>query len=246
MPSPLSEPAAHHEALAYDRLQRNPRPVFSLRHSLSVASNGLHLTRVWRAVGDAALATETVHWQHGLQHTEATQTTLSETAQARTEGPRVQTLLSSPRTNGVQRERWLDLPHPAVTLAAMPLFIAQHWDALRAGESRLASYLVLKVQRAATVRVQRAVPKGVNDLAGQRWVVGVTPTNPLLRWIFGSTLYELHPERPELLAIDGLLDPRDLKPNGRWREYLGRIEFAEPVDLSAALSVPALQQGGQP
>jgi len=230
------------EALAFDRLQRNPRPIFALSHSLRVAPNGLRLTRVWRAVGDTALATETVHWQNGLQHTEATQTTLAETAQAHTEGNRVKTLLTSSRTNAIQRERWFDLPHPAVTLAAMPLFIAQHWDALRAGESKLASYLVLKVQRAATVRVQRTVAE---DFSGKHWVVGATPTNPLLRWIFGSTLYEMHPDRPELLAIDGLLDPRDLKPSGRWREYLGRIEFTEPVDLSAALTVSALKHGDQ-
>lgn len=235
-------PCTLNEALAFDRLQSNPRPVFALSHSLRVTPNGLHLTRVWRAVGDAALATETVHWKNGLQHTEAIQITLAETAQARTEGNRVETLLTSPRTNGVLRERCLDLPYPAVTLAAMPLFIAQHWDALRAGESKLASYLVLKVQRAATVRVQRKVAKGLSD---QHWVVGVTPTNPLLRWLFGSTLYELNTDPPELLAIDGLLDPRDLKPNGRWREYLGRIEFAKPVDLSVALTVSALQHGGQ-
>lgn len=242
MPSLFSEQASHQTALAYDRLQRNPRPVFALQHSLTAAPDGLHLTRVWRAVGDAALATETVHWQQGLLQVEATQPTLAETALARMEGSRVQTLLTSHQTNALPRERWLDLPYPAVTLSAMPLFIAQHWEALRVGETRLASYLVLKVQRAATVRVERAESRGA---AGNRLVVGVTPTNPLLRWIFGSTLYELHSERPELLAIDGLLDPRDLKPNGRWREYLGRIEFAGPVDLSLALAAPALGSGSR-
>jgi hypothetical protein len=202
MPSLLSEQASHQTALAYDRQQRNPRPVFALQRSLTAAPDGLHLTRVWRAVGDAALATETVHWQQGLLQAEATQPSLAETA----------------------------------------LFIAQHWEALRVGEMRLASYLVLKVQRVATVQVERAEPRGA---ACNRLVVSVTPTNPLLRWIFGSTLYELHSERPELLAMDGLFDPRDLKPNGRWREYLGRFEFAELVDLSPALSDPALGSGGQ-
>lgn len=231
------------EALAYDRQQTNLRPVFALSHSVEATSDGVRLTRVWRGVGHAALATETVHWQQGLRFAEATQSTLSETALVRMEGRRAHTVLTSPKTRSEPRERGLDLPHPAVTLAAMPLFIAQHWQALRHGEERLASYLVLKVQRAASVRVQRTTQRRPDP---NRWVVGVTPTNPLLRWIFGSTLYELHPDRPELLAIDGLLDPRDLKPNGRWREYLGRVEFVEPVDLSVALTVPALQHGGQP
>jgi hypothetical protein len=213
------------EALAYDRQQRNRRAIFALQHRVLWASTGIHLQRQWLGVAAQTVATEAVHWQDGLRQVDAEQVSLSETTQAHIDGQRALTLLSSPRTDMKPRERALVLPHAPVTLAAMPLFIAQHWQALQAGDRLRASYLVLKVQRAATVTVQRVpAPQGQTHIS-------VSPTNPLLRAIFGSTRYEFEDQRPALLAVDGLLDPRDLRPSGRWREYLGRIEFSAAVGL---------------
>ena len=136
--------------------------------------------------------------------------------------------LRSPKTGAQERVRQLVLPHAAVTLASLPFLIAQHWSALAQGDALPASYLVLKVQRAATVRLQRVGPATGNEL-----IIAATPANPVLRWIFGSTRCVFDADAPRLRRIEGLLDPRDLKPNGRWREYLGTLEFAQPLDLSA-------------
>lgn len=215
-------------ALAYDRRLRNARPLFSLEHRLQASADGLRLQRCWTAVGALPVATESLLWRGGLQQVETELPSLPEIAQAHVKGLQVHTVLRSPRTTATERQRTLTLRHPAVTLGSMPLFIAQHWATLLRGEPCWASYLVLKVQRAAAVRVQRiASPRGETRIA-------VTPGNWLLRAVFGSTVFRFEGSEPALIAIDGLLDPRDLQHNGRWRETLGRIVFSSPVDLRAA------------
>lgn len=70
-------------------------------------------------------------------------------------------------------------------------------------------------------------------VAKNELVIAATRANPVLRWIFGSTRCIFDVGAPRLRRIERLLDPRDLKPNGRWHEYLGTIEFTQPLELSA-------------
>ncbi len=227
----LNAPAAA-EGLAFDRALRNRRPVFGLRQTLTPEGTGWRSERTWTGIGPEPIARETVLWADGLQSVETDMPSLGEVARAEVLGQeggryRLRTTLRSDRTRGQQRESTLDLPHPPVTLASLPLFVAAHWDRLAGRETLRASYLVLKVQRAATVSL--VLEPG--EAGASR--VRVTPQNWLLRAIFGSTVLHMAGERPVLTRLDGLLDPRDLRPNGRWREYLGTIEWQRPWDLRA-------------
>jgi hypothetical protein len=226
-------PAEHRSiALAFDRSRRNRRPAFALQQTLQRFPDGAwHSQRQWQGVGIDAVASETIVWRDGLVESHSEQTSIEEVAMATVRGVACRTLLRSGKTGGGRRERELVLPHPAVTLGSLPLFIAQHWAELVDGQSIAASYLVLKVQRAARVQLART-----SDGSARELVIAATPANPLLRWIFGSTLCVFTPDAPRLLRIEGLLDPRDLKANGRWREYLGSIEFDQPLDLSGLAS----------
>lgn len=216
------------EAQAYDRSRGNRRLAFVLQQSLERLSDGTwQARREWRAVGPDVVAAETVLWRQGLVESATEQAAIGETARAAVQGGDCRCVLRGPRTGGAERERVLRLPHAAVTLGSLPLFIAQHWSALLGGAAVPASYLVLKVQRAATVQLRRASAAQTGELA-----IDATPANPLLRWIFGSTRCVFAADSPRLLRIEGLLDPRDVRTNGRWIEYLGSIEFAEPLDLS--------------
>ncbi len=218
------------QALAYDRRFGNRRPVYEMKHRLERHGDGPWIaTREWRAAGAVTVASETVEWQHGLLRTTGHSPSLDESFEARIEQQACHSQLTSHKTLGQPRQRTIHLPHAPVTLAAMPLFIAQHWARLCAGQAVDASYLVLKVQRAATVRVSAGA---VN--AAER-AVDVTPRNLLLRALFGTTSFVFAEQAPLLRRIEGLLDPRDLKPNGRWIEYLGTVEFDKPVDLSGLM-----------
>ena len=215
------------EALVFDGTHRSRRPVFALmQHLQRLADGRWQACREWRGVGDDLIAHEQVWWQRGLQRSVGELPAIGEQTQAVCAERGCLTALRSHRTGGVSRERSLTLPHAAATLGSMPLLIAQQWTTLMRGRPVLASYLVLKVQRAATVRLRRE-----STVAGQT-VVAVTPTNLLLRALFGSTRYVFETDTPRLLRIEGLLDPRDLKPNGRWREYRGTIAFGTALDLS--------------
>lgn len=220
------------EGLAFDRALRNRRPVFGLRQTLAPEGTGWRSERTWTGIGPEAIARETVLWDQGLRSVQTEQHSLGEVARADVLGLeggryRLRTTLRSDRTRGQTRESTLDLPHPPVTLASLPLFVAAHWNRLAAGETLRASYLVLKVQRAATVSL--ALERGEAGASEVR----VTPDNWLLRAIFGSTVLHMADNRPVLTRLDGLLDPRDLRPGGRWREYLGTIEWQRPWDLQA-------------
>lgn len=231
----LTETAGLHDtetrALAYDGRIRNRRPVYELLHRLERNSDGAWIaTRDWRAAGAVTVASETVEWQHGLLRTQGQSPSLDESFDARIEQQTCHSQLTSHKTLGQPRQRTINLPHAPVTLAAMPLFIAQHWARLCAGQAVDASYLVLKVQRAATVRVSAGAANAADR------VVDVTPRNLLLRALFGTTRFVFAEQAPLLRRIEGLLDPRDLKPNGRWIEYLGTVEFDEPVDLNGLMA----------
>lgn len=217
------------DAWAFDRARLNRQPAFAMQQTLQPREDGAWLShRQWRGIGTEAVETETIVWRDGLVESRCEQGSIEETARATAQGGECKTVLCSSETGRQDRERSLALPHPPVTLASVPLFIAKHWAGLIDGDMVPASYLVLKVQRAATVHLQRT-----SDRSAREVVIAATPANPVLRWIFGSTFCFFEADAPRLVRVEGLLDPRDLKPNGRWLEYLGTIEFGQPLDLSA-------------
>ncbi len=231
MDTSLARPLSLAEGLAYDRALGNRRAAFSLTQSLAADGRGWRSVRTWTGIRGEVLATENLFWDQGLRSVTCDLPTIGESTEAEVGASsggafEVTTRLRSRRTQGQTRTATLSLPHPPVTLASLPLFVAAHWPRLLAGDTLPASYLVLKVQRAATVTMRlEAAPEGGS-------VVRVTPRNLILRAIFGSTCLFLDPHRPVLRRLEGLLDPRDLKPGGRWIEYLGRIEFDKPWDLT--------------
>lgn len=216
------------EAWAFDRKRHNRRPAFALQQSLQRLPDGKWQSRrEWCGVGTDLVARETILWHSGLLESIGEQPSIEETTRASMADGRCRCSLRSPKTGAAERMKVLSLPHPAVTLASLPLFIAQHWAALLQGASVPASYLVLKVQRAATVDLHRVVAAGSDEVA-----IDATPTHLLLRWIFGSTRCVFDADAPRLRRVEGLLDPRDFKSNGRWHEYLGTVEFQQALDFS--------------
>lgn len=221
------------QAWAYDRSLRNRRPVFAMTQHVSGAGDSWHTERTWAGAGPQTLAVESTQHHRGALCVSTELATLNEYGaadildSAAGTGCQVFTRLRSDRTGGQVRERTLHTPYPVVTLASLPVFVARHWERLVRGQALAASYLVLKVQRAATVDVQwlSTAPQGAH--------VAVTPRNWLLRSIFGSTRLYVQGGAPVFTRQEGLLDPRDLRPNGRWKEYLGTLEFDQPWDLTA-------------
>jgi hypothetical protein len=123
-------------------------------------------------------------------------------------------------------ERSERVVHPPLSLATLPWQIAAQRRALLAGKAVRMTYPVLKVQRSATVRLAYAA-------TGDGAQVSVTPVNPLLRVLFGATVLSFDADLTEWRGYAGLLDPRDRKRSGRWRDYLGRITLDKPMNLSA-------------
>ncbi|MBA4071279.1 MAG: hypothetical protein C0497_05490 [Gemmatimonas sp.] len=138
------------DALAYDRRQRNRRPVFALTEHLVLLFDGhWRARREWRGVGSELIASEDVSWHAGLTESNGELPSIAETTHARCIDSGCHTTLRSHKTSAVSRERVLSLPHQAVTLGSLPLLVAQHWTPLLFGVPLPASYLVLQVQRAA-------------------------------------------------------------------------------------------------
>lgn len=126
--------------------------------------------------------------------------------------------------DGNVSEREETIRHPLLSLSALPWLIASQKDQLMSGQAVLMTYPVLKVQRSATVRLWLVPAEGLTQVL-------VSPTNPILQLIFGSTKVALNDDLTEWHGYEGLLDPRDRKANGRWRDVLGRIEFEDPIKL---------------
>lgn len=221
------------QAFAYDRMLTNRRPVFEMRQIVNAAENSWHTERVWTAVGSDIVAREQSQKHAGALHISTELPTLNEYASAdiavnpSASSAQVFTRLSSDRTRGQLRERKLDIAYPLVTLGTLPLFVAENWERLLRDETMPASYLVLKVQSAATLDLQWLPkhPQGAH--------VAVTPRNWVLRAIFGSTRLYTQGHQPIFLKQEGLFDPRDLRSSGRWKEYLGVLEFESPWDLTS-------------
>ncbi len=234
-PSRCADTALNHlaRARAYDRRNANQRAVFALAHWLEpLSAERWRIVRRWTGVGDELLTEETVHWcaRQGLLKTLAHSPSMGERLEAvrRTDGDASRIRLDTLRVAAAGTEpvhRTLALSHAPLTLASAPLEIAASWSELLKGQRLRRRFLVLKVQRHAAVELRML------QTDGRRVVVEVTPVAWPLRWLFGSTHYHFDRAALALDAIDGLLDPRDRRGNGRWREYLGRIEFATPVPL---------------
>jgi hypothetical protein len=229
-------------ALAYDRALRNPRPVFALTEELAEEVAGVgtfwRLQRRWTGAGASPIAWESVLWRDGLRESRSEQASIGESTAVTLAGRIATVALTSHRTGGVERLHHLKLPHPAVTPASLPLFIAQNWAQLAAGRSVRASYLVVKLPWATTVALRRVQgEEGVSVL--------VIPANPILRLMFGAARYDFQQEdAPVLRRIHGVLDPRDLGRRWGWREYQGMIAYETPLDLRGPAA--RFQFGGAP
>jgi hypothetical protein len=229
-PSQTVDTAAHQGAAwAYDRKIANRRPMFMMKQVLTDDTESITTERLWYGAGQQIVCREKAVWADHLASVATEMPFLAEQAHADIYDDQCSTKLKSHKTQHLHRERLIVLPYEAVTLATVPLMIAREWHALQNRQTLMASYLVLKVQRAASVRLE------CTSISAKECMISVTPTNLLLRAIFGSTVYVFEADRPRLLRMEGLLDPRDTKPNQRWIEYMGRIEFESPLDLSALM-----------
>lgn len=214
-------------AWAYDRQNSNRRPIFKMTQAITHDHAHIRTERQWQGVGEQVVCQEKAVWTNRLTSVSSEMPFLAEQTHAEIKSDQCATWLKSHKTQHQQREKSFILPHEPITLATGPLMIAREWEALQNKQILMASFLVLKVQRAATVRIQ------CTKITASECTISVTPTNVLLRAIFGSTLFVFEANSPRLLRVEGLLDPRDTKPNKRWREYMGSIEFESPFDLSA-------------
>lgn len=226
LPIPPGPPATA-DGLAYLDGHASRRPVWAVSLSAGHEAGGVMLARRFRGIGP--VSEEVARWDRaaGLCRLEARQPHLGEEASATVEAAgtglwRVRYALAR---DGQVREGVERVSLPLVSLAALPLFAAGQAAALLAGRVVKARFPVLKVMRSATValRASRAAGQGVE--------VAVTPTNPLLRLLFGTTTYAFTADMGALTGYRGLLDPRDRKADGRWHEYLGRVELDRPLPL---------------
>lgn len=162
-------------ALVFDRRHANRRPIFTLKHRFSASPDGnWHCEREWRGVEAAPIVMEYSRFERGVLHVTSSLPSLNESSSALAqEQGHCTTTLTSHKTGGSLRKRELQLSYAAVAIGTMPFFIASHWSALMYGRSLKASYLVLKVQRAATVRVEKAVDYPLNK--GEVAIAGDCP-----------------------------------------------------------------------
>jgi hypothetical protein len=229
------------DALAFDRRNANRRPVFSLNHRLQANdSESCTVVREWHAAAGYPVFRESADWtrDHGLIAVNTDAPSLEERARAQINGNEAVMTLCSPRTGRLERHHKVTLAHPAITLASAPLAIAAAWSELREGKLLKRSYLVLKVQRVATVNMR------LTQIDDAEAVVEITPAAWPLRLLFGSTRFVFAPADLTLLRVEGLLDPRDYRfvPRGRWREYFGEIVFHRAIAFADAPSAGRLRQ----
>lgn len=218
-------------ALAYDRRHANQRAVFGMTHALEEAADGTwSLTRRWSGIADEVLCEEQVRWHptHGLLETVAFSPSMGERLDARRvmDAAMGTPVFATRRVSGSDAptiDRQLTLPRRGFTLASAPLEIASAWSALLRGERLRRQFLVLKVQRHAAVDLEAIA------MDDQNVAIALTPVSWPLRWLFGRTVFHFRRDGIALCSIDGLLDPRDRRRNGRWHEYLGRVAFETPI-----------------
>lgn len=216
-------------ASVHDRRHHAGRAIFDYRLQISQSGEQqFQASRHWQGVAGAPpVALEQLAWSAaaGLQHASYEQPHLQESASLQLQAGAAHTRLRSHRTGYREQERLLALPRPPVTLLSALFEIARHWPALRAGKPLQLAYAVLKVQAqtGVTLRLQQQ---------GGHSVVQLMPDNWFWRLLFGATVFHFAGDKPRLTAIDGLLEPRDLNRRGKYIEYLGRVDFAAPLDLT--------------
>jgi len=225
---PQGDPAARTAGHAYLGSHVSRRPIWSVELSAEAAAGKGRATRRFLGLGGSIVSEEVsvLSQECSLLQVTARQPHLGEEALAHIYptdniGSTIHYRL---RVNGALRERNERVQLPVVTLSFLPLFAGLHAAELLAGRVIKARFPVLKVMRSATVVLQAHPVLGGAD-------VKVTPTHPLLRLLFGTTVYRFDKSLAALLGYRGLLDPRDRKHNGRWHEYLGSIDLVRPLPL---------------
>jgi hypothetical protein len=217
--------------VALDIKKQSSRPEFSFLLNAERMPNGeFTLKRSWYGVGAELVAQETCVWEHsGLIQAAMAQPHIHEQASASCTGRSCQMVLTSRKKQADQREKTVQTAYPAVTLLSVICDIAANWDSLLKGESLIRSYLVLKVQAYTGVALTASRKNGLVYIA-------MTPLNWFWRAIFGATEFVFKDGAPVLLAINGLIEPRDIARSGRYVEYLANCDLSEPVDLSLLLT----------
>lgn len=114
---------------------------------------------------------------------------------------------------------------PLIPVSAMPIYAVHHRDALRRQGAQIIRYPVLKVKRSAAIRIKIGETSGCSEVLA-------TPTNLLLRALFGTTSFRFDAGMDLFQSYNGVLDPRDRRRNGRWFEYRGSIELPEGLALA--------------
>jgi len=216
---------------AYDVSYQSLRPIFSATISYQKISDKIIAKRVWSGIGSEPVAQETLVWseQSGLLSAGMCQHYLHEEAEIEKNANELRFLLSSHRTEYNHKILIKYVEKIVVTLLSMPLEIVKHWEQLIAGEPFDCSYAVMKVQNHTAVSVKM-------ESDSLQSVVSVTPRNPVWRYIFGSMKFVFEKNRPLLKEIHGLIEPRDHKKNGKYKEYVGTLMLDTPLDIGQIIT----------
>lgn len=215
---------------AYDASYQSMRPIFSCEISYQKINDRIVVKRVWSGVASEIVAKETLVWSErdGLLRASMCQHYLREEGALERNGNKVRFVLSSHKTQYNQKVCNMRIDKLLVTLLSMPLEIVRNWEQLKAGRSFDRSYVVLKVQNHTGVRFKM-------DDGNHQSIVSVTPLNPVWRYIFGPLKFVFEKDKPLLKEICGLIEPRDHKMNGKYKEYVGFFRFDTPLDLGQAI-----------
>lgn len=202
----------------------NGRALFRLEHSSSSASGRRTLARRYLGIDAELLYQEETSLGGGAVVAHAShQPHLSEYARVEVRDGSVNYWL---QRDGRVRARKERLREPIVLLSTLPWLARAQWSRLDRGETVRARFAVPKVLRSAAVTIRlRRVPGAAEAC------VDATPTNPLLRWLFGTTTALLSPDGTAWLGFVGVLEPRDRRANGRWQEYFGRYTWPHAIPL---------------
>ncbi len=211
---------------AYDANYQSLRPIFSCKVSYRKDNDRIVSRRVWSGISSKVVANETLVWseQDGLISAGMCHPYLREEGSLNRDDNNVRFLLSSHKTQYKQKARTMSIDKLFVTLLSMPLEIARNWEQLMAGIQFDRNYAVLKVQNHTAVRFRM-------DDEDHQSIVSVTPLNPVWRYIFGSLRFLFVKGRPLLKEIHGLIEPRDHKRNGKYKEYVATFKFDIPLDF---------------
>ncbi|WP_087019727.1 hypothetical protein [Thaumasiovibrio subtropicus] len=215
-------------AFVYDKRFKNRRPMFSMALTIQRSAEGkVEAQRDWYGVGDTVIASETLVWSgtHGITHMGMHNPSLEERGALSHDNGKGEFQLVAPKTDMVKRVKQTQFPSSPASLTSLPLEVVKHWDALKRGEKLTFDYAVLKVQAHTQIEVS-------GRESGPEFIVKVTPKKWFWRFVFGSSYLHFNRDRPLLRKMVGLMEPRDLKPNGKYIEYLGEMAFEPAIDLT--------------